>query len=226
MKKCLKCGHENPAASGALGEACPACGAIYAKVEAAEAAKAPAEPTVQPPKNKRLGVLMLVAGLLIAAHGASTIWRDREAKTAAQEAAAEQARREHLAKLQAEAQAAERARQRAAEPSPEVRERVRQAERSMADAAARAKAREAPGYESGITQQPMFGCRSEDLLKEMAGYAGRNDRHGAAQLLRGGHCVTVPKGAQTSIISLGLIRTEARFEGVKLWLPTEAYLGD
>ncbi len=51
MKKtCLKCGHVNAAATGDDLEACPSCGAIYSRVEAALAAKgatAPRSP-VQP----------------------------------------------------------------------------------------------------------------------------------------------------------------------------------
>lgn len=36
MKKtCQKCGHQNPAATGAELEACPACNAIYSRVDAA-----------------------------------------------------------------------------------------------------------------------------------------------------------------------------------------------
>jgi len=34
-KTCLKCGHPNPTASGDPLEACPSCGAIYSRVEAA-----------------------------------------------------------------------------------------------------------------------------------------------------------------------------------------------
>lgn len=37
-KTCLKCGHANPSASGDPLEACPSCGAIYSRVEAAWAA--------------------------------------------------------------------------------------------------------------------------------------------------------------------------------------------
>jgi len=40
QKACLKCGHVNSAASGAELEACPSCGAIYSRVEAALASKA------------------------------------------------------------------------------------------------------------------------------------------------------------------------------------------
>lgn len=35
QKTCLKCGHVNPSATGADLEACPNCGAIYSRVEAA-----------------------------------------------------------------------------------------------------------------------------------------------------------------------------------------------
>lgn len=39
---CLKCGHVNPAAMGSETEACPQCGAIYARVKAALASGQPA----------------------------------------------------------------------------------------------------------------------------------------------------------------------------------------
>ncbi|UJB63604.1 hypothetical protein YS110_01945 [Acidovorax sp. YS12] len=42
LKHCLKCGHANPDAAGAEFDACPDCGAIYSRVEAAMAAKAAA----------------------------------------------------------------------------------------------------------------------------------------------------------------------------------------
>lgn len=38
MRTCQKCGHANPVATNTDTEACPACGAIYARVEAAIAA--------------------------------------------------------------------------------------------------------------------------------------------------------------------------------------------
>lgn len=38
---CLKCGHVNPAATGSETEACPQCGAIYARVKAAMANRQP-----------------------------------------------------------------------------------------------------------------------------------------------------------------------------------------
>ena len=39
LKHCLKCGHANPCATGAELDACPECGAIYSRVEAAQAAQ-------------------------------------------------------------------------------------------------------------------------------------------------------------------------------------------
>ena len=42
QKHCLKCGQANPAATGDEMEACPGCGAIYSRVEAAMAARAAA----------------------------------------------------------------------------------------------------------------------------------------------------------------------------------------
>ncbi|HMN19851.1 MAG TPA: hypothetical protein PKA16_00500 [Ottowia sp.] len=54
QKKCLKCGHVNPQARGGELEACPSCGAIYSRVEAALAATghvraAPAPAPTAPP---------------------------------------------------------------------------------------------------------------------------------------------------------------------------------
>ena len=59
-KTCLKCGHPNPNASGDPLEACPSCGAIYSRVEAAwgvrpngasasPASSAPAHPVAPAP---------------------------------------------------------------------------------------------------------------------------------------------------------------------------------
>ncbi len=39
LKHCLKCGHANPSATGAELDACPECGAIYSRVETAQAAQ-------------------------------------------------------------------------------------------------------------------------------------------------------------------------------------------
>ena len=48
LKHCLKCGHANPDATGAELEACPECGAIYSRVEAAMAARVAARRTTTP----------------------------------------------------------------------------------------------------------------------------------------------------------------------------------
>ena len=48
LKHCLKCGHANPCATGAELEACPECGAIYSRVEAAMAARVAARRTTTP----------------------------------------------------------------------------------------------------------------------------------------------------------------------------------
>lgn len=58
QRKCLKCGHRNPDATGSELEACPSCGAIYSRVEAAFAAKgsvraAAPPPAPAPPRAKR-----------------------------------------------------------------------------------------------------------------------------------------------------------------------------
>lgn len=48
QRKCLKCGHINSASTGDALEACPQCGAIYSRVEAALAARAAAGPNSVP----------------------------------------------------------------------------------------------------------------------------------------------------------------------------------
>ena len=48
---CLKCSHVNPAATGAETEACPQCGAIYARVKAAAASGR----TVRPARTRDSG---------------------------------------------------------------------------------------------------------------------------------------------------------------------------
>lgn len=48
QRKCLKCGHVNHSATGEALEACPQCGAIYSRVEAALAARAAAGPSSVP----------------------------------------------------------------------------------------------------------------------------------------------------------------------------------
>lgn len=50
IRNCLKCGHTNQQAVGDEMEACPSCGAIYSRVEAAWAAR-PATPRPPPPKK-------------------------------------------------------------------------------------------------------------------------------------------------------------------------------
>lgn len=76
MKTCRKCGHRNTSVE--VQEACPACGAIYAKVEAAIAAKARTkfnlqqtfnEPTATAPKNGNR-TMALVALLIVCVIGA------------------------------------------------------------------------------------------------------------------------------------------------------------
>lgn len=53
QETCIKCGHTNPATSGADSDACPKCGAIYAKVQQL-AAQVPrrSSVTVAPVRNR------------------------------------------------------------------------------------------------------------------------------------------------------------------------------
>lgn len=47
-RQCLKCNHVNPSATGDALEACPACGAIYSRVEQAMASGAPVHKVAAP----------------------------------------------------------------------------------------------------------------------------------------------------------------------------------
>lgn len=50
QRKCLKCGHTNGTSTGDALEACPQCGAIYSRVEAALAARAAGDPRAAMPR--------------------------------------------------------------------------------------------------------------------------------------------------------------------------------
>ena len=53
LKICAKCSHANPDATGAETDACPACGAIYAKVQAAVSRAAPSTAAPRPVAPRR-----------------------------------------------------------------------------------------------------------------------------------------------------------------------------
>lgn len=62
IETCLKCGHVNNASTGDDSEACPQCGAIYSKVEAAMAAKQKSQATGS---SRQFWTYALLAALLV-----------------------------------------------------------------------------------------------------------------------------------------------------------------
>ena len=55
LRICAKCSHPNPDATGAATDACPACGAIYAKVHAAVSNATPSAAASRPAAPRRSG---------------------------------------------------------------------------------------------------------------------------------------------------------------------------
>lgn len=65
-------------------------------------------------------------------------------------------------------------------------------------------------------------CVSEDLLDEFITYATKGDNNGARQLLLAGKCTMLSAGATVSVISPGFMVATIRYNGVKLFTPSEA----
>lgn len=65
LETCLKCGHVNNASTGDDAEACPQCGAIYSKVEAAMAAKRKAPVKERGPQFWTYAVLIGLLTVLV-----------------------------------------------------------------------------------------------------------------------------------------------------------------
>lgn len=65
-------------------------------------------------------------------------------------------------------------------------------------------------------------CVSEDLLDELTTYATKKDNAGVRQLLMSGKCTLLPIGAAVSVISPGFMVTTIRYNGTKLFTPSEA----
>lgn len=68
----------------------------------------------------------------------------------------------------------------------------------------------------------LVACVSEEILKEAITYATKRDKSGFTQLLTSGQCTTLTEGEQVSVISSGFVTTTIRYQGVKLYTPSEA----
>lgn len=65
-------------------------------------------------------------------------------------------------------------------------------------------------------------CVSEDLLDEFITYVTKGDSNGARQLLMSGKCTMLSAGAAVSVISPGFMVATIRYNGTKLFTPSEA----
>lgn len=65
-------------------------------------------------------------------------------------------------------------------------------------------------------------CVSEDLLDEFITYVTKGNSNGARQLLISGKCTMLSTGAAVSVISPGFMVASIRYNGVKLFTPSEA----
>ena len=65
-------------------------------------------------------------------------------------------------------------------------------------------------------------CASEELLDELTTYAAKKDNAGFRQLLISGQCTILQVGAKVSVISPGFMVATIRYNGQKLFTPSEA----
>lgn len=68
----------------------------------------------------------------------------------------------------------------------------------------------------------MLGCVSEELLDEAIGYASKNDTKAMTQLVVSGQCFMLRTGESVSVIKPGFTVATIRYNGVKLFTPSEA----
>lgn len=120
-KTCLKCGHVSTASDTRLEAECPRCGAIYAKVEKAMAARSAAPTTpegkpkrITPKPGARLLILCAIAASLIGYLLYTDHQKDIEAKARAERLAAYEAAQEKARQQQREAVFQARVREEAA----------------------------------------------------------------------------------------------------------------
>lgn len=68
----------------------------------------------------------------------------------------------------------------------------------------------------------MLGCVSEDLLDEAIGYASKQDTKAVVQLVMSEQCFMLKSGEAVSVIRPGFTVATIRYNGVKLFTPSEA----
>ena len=67
----------------------------------------------------------------------------------------------------------------------------------------------------------MFGCISESLLNEALGYANKKDMDSLRPLFAKGQCMVLRVGMQVGVIDAGFMVSTLRYQGVKLYAPSE-----
>jgi hypothetical protein len=68
----------------------------------------------------------------------------------------------------------------------------------------------------------MLGCVTEELLDEAIEYASKGDTNSMTQLVVAGQCFMLRAGQSVSVIKPGFTVATIRYNGVKLFTPSEA----
>ena len=68
----------------------------------------------------------------------------------------------------------------------------------------------------------MPACVSEEYLDELITYSGKGDNEGMKQLYMAGKCTSLKAGDPVSVISPGFMTATIRYNGVKMFTPSEA----
>ena len=68
----------------------------------------------------------------------------------------------------------------------------------------------------------MPACTTEAYLDELTTYSAKGDKDGVSQLFVAGHCTMLRIGQSVSVISPGFMVATVRFNGTKLYTPSEA----
>lgn len=68
----------------------------------------------------------------------------------------------------------------------------------------------------------MPACVSEEYLDELITYSSKGDKDGMRQLYMAGKCTSLKAGDPVSVISPGFMTATIRYNGTKLFTPSEA----